>query len=291
MRCAPRPTLRRRAPRGLQSDPTLDPSTALAAPRGGPPRRPPPAGGRRTARRRHPAALGAQARRAPIRQALEASELGDGARPPARARDEGRALHGSGVVALSYVAARPAASAAAGAPAARVVDVRARQGGGFFAGDTTMQTADFGVFIDFMSMFRPTTPPARCRVHEAGRAGVVRPRAAQHRPALRPRRQCRVQDDGDAAAGRRRARSRLRPARVVPPRAAPRRPRGAGDEPRRVGVADGRGRARRAAAQRAAAAAWTTGRRGGARRSGRPLRRPCPGTRARSARGAARRAE
>ena len=117
----------------------------------------------------------------------------------------------------------------------------------------------------------------QARVHEAGRAGVVRPRAAQHRPALRPRRLGRVQDDGDAAAGRRRSDRVYHRARVVPPRAAPRRPRGAGvEQPRRVGVADGRGRARRQDEKVRTSAEASPRRRSAARRSCASRRRSSP---------------
>ena len=72
--------------------------------------------------------------------------------------------------------------------------------------DATIQTADFGVFIDFMSMHLRRRVEGGVEVqHDVQQAraeGVVRPRARQHRPSVRSLRHRRVQADGDAAGGR-----------------------------------------------------------------------------------------
>ena len=126
---------------------------------------------------------------------------------PAQETKDGDRCTFSGAVALSYAWARradpdPQRATAALRPVLVVVDVRARAAderrraqrvGG--EPDATIQTADFGVFIDFMSMFQSDDTTGAKPGRECGRAGVVRPRAAQHRPALRPRRHARVQDD------------------------------------------------------------------------------------------------
>ena len=104
---------------------------------------------------------------------------GDGARPPPRARGTGKI---SGVVALSYAwvtprRPRPAARAAAGAPAgARVVDVRARAAE---AGLRGRHDPDGRLRLQRLHRLHVDVPAGRhhrrqARVHEAGRAGVVR---------------------------------------------------------------------------------------------------------------------
>ena len=184
--------------------------------------------------------------------------------PSSRRKDLGRCTF-SGVVALSYAWVTPAdpdpqrAQLQALPPvlvwwmcerARRKLGIEAnpkRAAGQKDTGDATIQTADFGVFIDFMSMFQPddTTgakPAYKKPAEQAsfgralrnigllyGHAGTVVFKMTK--TPLPPGGDAdRVYDE----------------ARVVPPRAAPRRPRGAGDEqPRRLGVADGRGGARR----------------------------------------------
>ena len=170
----------------------------------------------------------------------------------------------SGVVALSYAWVTPAdpdperAQLRAAPAGARVVDVRARAAE---AGLGTM--ASWAPTSPTPRSRRPTSassstscrcssrtteveggPPSATHVQQEARAaGVVRPRAAQHRPAVRPRGTTVFKLTATPLPAGRRSRSRLRPARLDAPRAAPRRPRGAGvEQPRRGGVADGRGR-------------------------------------------------
>ena len=182
---------------------------------------------------------------------------------PPRARDEGRGLcaarsRASSRSARAGDAGRPRpASARSGAPLrpARVwwMCERARRklmaiasGTRGTAPDATMQTADFGVFIDFMS----PVPAGRhggakpAYTHAAGGAGVVR-RALRNIGLLYGHAGT-VVFKMTSPSRPTATRSRLRAARVDAPRAAPRRPRGAGvEQPRRGGVADGRGGARR----------------------------------------------
>ena len=131
--------------------------------------------------------------------------------PSSRARDEGR-RHCTCSRAWWRLVTRgargqiPTFSAAR----ARLVDVRARAADeaatvDSYKPDATIQTADFGVFIDFMSMHQPDSGGRTAEVHHVQQAraeGVVRSRARQHRPLVRPRGNGRVQADGDAAGDR-----------------------------------------------------------------------------------------